>query len=142
MLDDLERHNNDTTDFRDRLPFVLDLLAGITRMIDTESRGHRTPAFAAWWSRVDRPAQHTIQEMRNAELKELEPRTSAHIEVHIGVSAADYPDLWANDGGSVTRISWVFNGGALDGQRVLVTLRDYLRKVTALLDEAERQLAL
>jgi hypothetical protein len=47
MLDDLERHSHDTTNFRDRLPFVLDLLAGVTRTIDAESSGHRTPAFAA-----------------------------------------------------------------------------------------------
>jgi hypothetical protein len=45
MLDDLERHSFDTTEFRDRIPYVLDLLAGVTRTIDDESRGHRTPQF-------------------------------------------------------------------------------------------------
>jgi hypothetical protein len=141
MLDNLERQSHDTTDFRDRLPYVLDLLAGVTRTIDTESRGQRTPAFAAWWRGVDRSVQQTIQEMRNAELKELESRTSAHIEVQIGVNASNYPDLRANDSGSVTGISWVFNGGALDGQPVLQILRDYLQQVAALLEEAERRLA-
>jgi hypothetical protein len=48
MLDDLESHKYDKTAFRDRLPYVLDLLAGVTRMIESESRGHRTPAFGAW----------------------------------------------------------------------------------------------
>jgi hypothetical protein len=140
MLADLERHSNDTTNFRDRLPFVLDLLAGATRTIDAESTGHRTPAFAAWWGSVDRSAQQTIQEMRNAELKDLVPRTSAHIEVEIGVSAANYPDLRANDGDTVTRISWAFNEGPLHGQPVLKTLHDYLQQVGELVGEAEGML--
>ena len=38
-------------------------------------------------------------------------------------------------------ISWVFTGGALHGQPVLKTLRDYLQQVTQLLEEAERKLA-
>jgi hypothetical protein len=90
---------------------VLDLLAGVTRTIDTESRGHRTPAFAAWWREVDRSAQQTMQEMRNAELKDGVSQTAAHIEVWIGASAANDPGLRANDGAAVTRISWVFDGG-------------------------------
>jgi hypothetical protein len=60
---------------------VLDLLAGVTRTIAAESSGYRTPAFGAWWEGVDRSAQQTIQEMRNAELKELVSRTAAQIEV-------------------------------------------------------------
>jgi hypothetical protein len=56
------------------------------------------------------------------------------------VSAANYPDLRTDDGGSVTRISWVFNGGALHGQLVLNTLRDYLQQVSGLVGEAEWRL--
>ena len=141
MLDDLARHSHDTTDFRDRLPYVLDLLAGVTRTIDTESRGHRKQAFAAWWGGVDRSAQQTIQEMRNAELKELVSRTAAQIEVGVNVRAADYPELPVNDSDTVTTVSWAFNGGALHGQPVLKNLRNYLQHVTALLEEAERKLA-
>jgi hypothetical protein len=140
MLDDLERHSSDTTAFRDRFPYVLDLLAGVTRTIDTESSGHRIPAFAAWWEAVDRSAQQTIQEMRNVELKDLVSRTAAHIEVEIGVSAANYPNLRANDGDTVMTISWAFDGGALHGQPVLKTLRDYLQQVGELVEEAERKL--
>jgi hypothetical protein len=93
MLTDLARHSHDTTDLRDRLPYVLDLLAGVSRTVDTESRGHRRPAFAAWWGGVDRSAQQTIHEMRNAELKEFVSRTA----------------LLVNDGDTVTTISWAFN---------------------------------
>jgi len=107
---------------------------------DGTSKRHRTPAFGAWWGAIDRSAQQTIQEMRNAELKELVPRTSAHIEVEIGVSAANHPELRATDGDTVTRISWAFNGGPLHGQPVLKTLRDYLQQVGGLIDEAEGRL--
>jgi hypothetical protein len=122
-------------------------LPGSPGMIDTETRGHRTPAFAAWWRGVDRSAQQTIQEMRNAELKKLVPRTkklvprtAAQIEVEIGVSAAKYPDRPVNDGDTVTTISWAFNGGALHGQPVLKSLRDYLQQVGELVEEAEGKL--
>jgi hypothetical protein len=140
MLDDLAHHIHDTTDFRDRLPYVLDLLAGVTRTIDTESSGHRTPAFAAWWEAIDRSAQQTIQEMRNAELKQLVSRTAAQIEVEIGLRAANYPDRAVNDGDTVTMVSWAFNGGALHGQPVLKSLRDYLLQVSELVEKAERKL--
>jgi hypothetical protein len=121
MLDDLERHRNDMTAFSDRLPYVLDLLAGVTRMIGAESSGHRTPVFGAWWGGVDRSAQEAIQEMRNAELKELVSRTAAA--------------RW------FVAVAWIFTGGALHERPVLETLRDYLQQVTALLEEAERKLA-
>ena len=42
MLDDLARHSADVDALRDRLPDVLDLLSGVTRVIDAESRGHRS----------------------------------------------------------------------------------------------------
>jgi hypothetical protein len=140
MLDDLARHTLDSVAFRDRIPYVLDLLAGVTRTIHAESSGHRTPEFGTWWASVDRSAQQSIQEMRNAELKELISRTAAHFDTHINVSAADFPDLRVNDGDTVTRVTWAFNGGALHGKPVLDTLRDYLQEVTAVLEEAERRL--
>jgi hypothetical protein len=140
MLDDLERHSHNPVAFRDRIPYVLDLLAGVTRTIHAESSGHRTPEFADWWGAVDRSAQQSIHEMRNAELKELRSLTKAQIHTVTGVSAADYPDLRVNDGDTVTRVTWVFNGGALHGQPVLKTLRDYLQQVSKLVGEAERKL--
>jgi hypothetical protein len=76
MLDDLARHSPDVDALRDRLPYVLDLLSGVTGVIDAESRGHRSMVFSTWWHTVDRSAQEAIQEMRNAELKRLESRTT------------------------------------------------------------------
>jgi hypothetical protein len=121
-------------------PHVLDLLAGVTRTINAESSGHRTPEFGAWWVTVDRSAQQVMQEMPNAELKELVTRTAGHYETEINVSAADYPDLRVNDGDTVTRVSWTFHGGGLHGKPVLETLHDYHKYVGELVDEAERKL--
>jgi hypothetical protein len=140
MLDDLGRYSADLDALRDRLPYVLDLLSGVTRSIDAESKGRRTPAFSAWWKTVDRSAQQAIKEMRNAELKELVTLTAAHIDVEINVRAADYPGRNVADGDTLTTISWVFDGGSLHGQPVFETLRDYLRHVSGLIEEAERRL--
>jgi len=82
MLDDLARHSADVDALRDRLPYVLDLLSGVTRVIDAESRGRRSTVFSAWWNTVDRSAQEAIQEMRNAELKRLESRTTTDDAQH------------------------------------------------------------
>ncbi len=79
--------------------------------------------------------------MRNAELKKLRPQTAIHLDVQVAVRAADYPDLRVNDGDSLTRIRWLFSGGAFDGQPVMETLRLYLQEVGDLLGEAERRLA-
>lgn len=45
MLEDLSQAD-DEAGFRDRLPYVLDLLAGVTRCIESESKGSRTTQFA------------------------------------------------------------------------------------------------
>jgi hypothetical protein len=140
MLDDLARHSADLEALRDRLPYVLDLLSGVTRVIDTESRGHRIPAFSAWWNTMDRSAQQAIQEMRNAELKKLKLRTTLSATTKTAIRADDYPELRVADGDTVTRISWVFDRGAFHGQPVFETLRDYLRRVTILVEEAEWRL--
>jgi hypothetical protein len=141
MLDDLVRHAHDTVALRDRIPYVLDLMDGVTRTINAESKGCRTPEFVTWWATVDRSAQQVIHEMRVAELKELRSRTASHVEVEVNVRAIDYSDLLVSDGDTVTRISWVFDGGAFHGQPVFGTLRDYLQKATELLEEAKRKLA-
>jgi hypothetical protein len=57
MLHDLAGHGADSVDFRDRIPYVLDLLAGVTRTLDAESRGDRTARFSAWWTTLDRQSR-------------------------------------------------------------------------------------
>jgi hypothetical protein len=91
MLDDLARHSHDPVDFRDRVPYVLALLAVITSTIDSESSGHRTAEFGAWWASVDRSAQRSMQEIRTAELKEQQSFTAVQVHSNTAVRAADYP---------------------------------------------------
>ena len=141
MLDDLVRYSNDPVAFRDRVPGVLALLAVVTSTIASESSGHRTAEFGTWWASVDRSAQESIQEMRTAELKEQQSFTAVHVHTRTAVRPVDYPDPRVNDGDSVATIKWAFEGGAFHGQLVILTLRDYLRQVTELVEEAERKLA-
>lgn len=110
--------------------YLLDLADGVTRMMDRETTGHRTPAFGMWWANQDRSAQQAIHEMRTAELKRLERRTHG-VMLYTNVRDADYGD-------TVTKFAWVFVGGKFHGQEVLPTLRDYLDHTEQLIDEAER----
>jgi hypothetical protein len=87
MLDDLRdaeaRHPSDQHGFTDRLPYVLDLLDEVTGLIDSCSKGHRTPAFSQWWHAVDRTKRDELHQLRVAELKRAERRTSRMIEYRI-----------------------------------------------------------
>jgi hypothetical protein len=128
----------DTTWLEDQIPYLLELAAGVTRMINEETKGRRTPAFGAWWARVDRSAQREIQEMRNAELKELVSRTQADMRTFTNVRAADYRNAPVNDGDTVVIFTWVFVGGQFHGQDVRRTLENYLDRAEQLIEEAER----
>jgi hypothetical protein len=138
MLDDLADYSNNPVAFRDRIPYVLDLLAGAPSTPRAAAIGR--PSSRRGGPTADRSAKQSIHEMRNAELKELRSLTAAQIHTVTGVSAADYPDMRVNDGDTITRVTWVFNGGASHGQPVLKTLRDYLQQVSELVGEAEERL--
>jgi hypothetical protein len=142
MLDDLSHHEDDEVAFRDRLPYVLDLLAGVTRCIDSESKGSRTTQFASWWNATDRTMQAAIQELRNAELKRAESRTVTQVKVEFippdpqPVSMDAHP-LTASQFSIVVSTSWQFTGGDLDGKPVLPTLAQYWNDVSQILAKAE-----
>ena len=135
MLAELSRHAGDEVDFRDRLPYVLDLLAGVTRCIDSESKGHRTTHFATWWSTTDRTMRNVIQELRNAELKRAESRAKQEVRVEMqrygeplaadtavkGVPM-DAKALTGSQFSIVVSTEWRFTGGDLDGRPVLPAL--------------------
>jgi hypothetical protein len=128
----------DTTWLKDQVPYLLDLAAGVTRMIDTKTSGYRTPAFAAWWAGVDRSAQREIQEMRNSELKELVSRTQADLQTLTNLRAADYQGLPVKDGDTGYLFTWVFVGGPFHGKSVVGILKRYLDHGEQLIGEAER----
>jgi hypothetical protein len=130
----------DETWREDQIPYLLELADGVTRMINEETDGRRTPAFGMWWANQDRSARDAVHEMRNAELKRLESRTHAGASSWTNVRAADYPNLRVNDGDTVTKFTWIFVGGEFHGQEVLPTLRTYLEHTERLIEEAERKL--
>ena len=145
MLDDLSRHADDEVAFRDRLPYVLDLLAGVTRCVNDESKGHRTGQFAAWWQKADRTAQAAIQELRNAELKRAESRAMAQVKVELTPPgprpvSMTVQELVANQFSIVVSTQWRFTSGDFDGKPVLPVLAEYWNEVSGILTEAENLL--
>jgi hypothetical protein len=143
MLDDLGQHVEDEVAFRDRLPYVLDLLAGVTRCVDSGSKGSRTQQFADWWSTTDRTMQTSIQELRNAELKRVESRSQPQVKVEMippdpqPVSSGDLHELIASQFSIVVSTEWRFIGGDLDGKPVLPALVQYWNDVSGILAKAE-----
>jgi hypothetical protein len=153
MLDDLSRHADDEVDFRDRLPYVLDLLAGVTRCIDSESKGRRTTQFASWWSTTDRTMGNVIRELRNAELKRAESRAKQEIRVEMhrhgeplaaNIAAKGVPmeaqALTESQFSIVVSTEWRLIGGDLDGRPVLPALAQYWNDVSDVLEQAESML--
>jgi hypothetical protein len=149
MLDDLSRREDDEVAFQDRLPYVLDLLAGVTRCINDESRGHKTAKFCDWWNTVDRTMQKAIHELRNAELKRAESRAEAEVKlefdpphlksIRTGVRM-DVEELTANQFSIIVSTQWRFIGGDLDGKSVLPALAQYWNEVSRVLATAEELL--
>ena len=134
-------HQSNEEALLDRLPYVLDLLAGVTRTIDRESKGQRTDAFAAWWSSVDRSLGKSLTDIRNSELKALESRSRLSQTTALSVKATDYPRMRVADGDTVTIITWQFVNGPLNGESVIPVLKGYLDTLGEVLRDAEEKLA-
>lgn len=151
MLDDLGRHADDEVCFRDRLPYVLDLLAGVTRCINDESKGHRSGQFSSWWKTADRTMQAAIRELRNAELKRAESRAKQEVRVEmLGPRGKPVPagalaqgarmeakSLTESQFSIVVSTEWRFAGGDLHSQPVLPALVKYWNEVGGVLTQAE-----
>lgn len=69
QLDDLEQAREDVEKYRDLLPYVLDRLLNVWRVIDTESRGRRPQAFSTWWLNQKDGNRSSVARLRNHELK-------------------------------------------------------------------------
>ncbi|WP_433498130.1 hypothetical protein ACQP1K_24995 [Sphaerimonospora sp. CA-214678] len=147
MLNDLKIYIQDEVAFRDRLPYVLDLLAGVTRSIADESKGQRSNKFSAWWNGIDRSIQKEITELRHAELKRIESRTEARVNVDL-VTPIPQPEptrmtveaLAANVIHIQVSLEWRFKGGAFDEKPVIDTLEAYWRTARDILAKAEKLL--
>jgi len=142
MMDDLTNHVEDEIAFRDRLPYVLDLLAGVTRRINEESKGRRTKQFDSWWQTTDRQMQASIQELRHAELKRAESR--ARPKIRVDFTPDPRPVTMDTDARIASRFSidvsteWHFTGGGnLDGTLALPVLAQYWKDLVGVLSKAE-----
>src|SRR4051812_27726138 len=140
-FDDLVRHQHNTLDFRDKFPYVLELLIRVSALIDKESRGQRTPGFSTWWPTAAVRFKDEITAARNAELKEYESLTGADVQVVITERSGTVPDDAVPVDGPVVTVAWRFVGGPLDKQPVLPLLGQFLTDVGQLLQDAEDYLA-
>ncbi|MBA8794065.1 hypothetical protein FHX74_001670 [Friedmanniella endophytica] len=153
MVADLSAHASSGApfEFPDRLPYVLDLLAGVRRQIN-EGLKSASPTVLAWWRSQLTPRRRAITEMRNAALKRLDQQ----------VEEAGFFQVFSSDGtikttttslmgestsqrtvpsGDVVRIStgWQFVGGIFNGEDVLRVVREELDDLAKLLVEAKRR---
>lgn len=140
MLPDLIRHSLDPVAFRDRLPYVLDLLAAVSRLIDEESKGQRTNAFSEWWRREPIPRRADLFALRHAELKALKEHAAAHWDTVINAAAKDYPGGGVADGDTVSRVVWVWADGPFVDEQVAPVLQSYFVALKGSLERAEHLL--
>jgi hypothetical protein len=152
MLTDLAEHNGsgDEHAFPDRLPYVLDLLAGVRRQINTHKP--RPPGFASWWDQQRTPHREAFNSMRHAELKRYERRSKRTAMAHTWSSAGSLTtrsaegrlisDRSVSSGETVTvSTSWKFVGDHFDGQDVLTVLQAELTDLATLIRAAESRLS-
>jgi len=151
MLADLSAHSEsrDEHAFADRLPYVLDLLAGVRRQIDKHRP--RPAEFTVWWDQQRTPRREAITSMRNAELKSYERRSQRTALTQTYSSAGSFEARTldgelvshrvVNAGDTVTVLTgWKFLGGHFDGQDVLSVLTGELTDLSTLIHVAESQL--
>ncbi len=137
MLTDLIQHAMHPVGFRDRLPYVLELLAGVSRALDEESRGRRTPPFSEWWASEPIPYRQELYSLRHAELKALKGHAAARWDTVVFARASDFPDMLVNDGDTVSRVVWYWADGPCVNEQVLPVLQRYYLSLTQAVDTAE-----
>jgi hypothetical protein len=83
-LADLEVVADDSDRFRDEFVPCIGMIQRVGSVLDEESRGHRTPAFGAFWQQTGAdPLFRSMADIRNAEFKRGEDRKSARHDVHL-----------------------------------------------------------
>lgn len=138
MLTDLIKHYGDPVGFLDRLPYVLELLLGVSRKINEESKGRRTQAFEEWWGSEPLELRRDIERLRHAELKALRQHATEHTETRTNVSAADYPAEWRiGDGDTFSSVMWFWSDGPFAGEHVPGALQRHLVDLRLALSKAE-----
>jgi len=142
MLNDLGTHSQslDEHAFSDRLPYVLDLLAGVRRQINEQ--GPVPQEFKAWWARQHNVERDAITEMRHSTLKADKRVVGPKAFSQSFCSNGYFNGRPVNSGDSVVVfLGWRFVGGHCNDQDVLPVLRNQLDDLRALLEEAETRLS-
>jgi hypothetical protein len=140
-FDELAELQHNTVDFRDKFPYVLELLIRVSALIHEQSKGQRTSAFSTWWPNAAVRFKDEITAARNAELKEYESVTRADVHVAVTDWVGTAPSDAVPAGGPVITVAWRFVGGPLHDQEVLPLLRHFLNDTGQLLQDAEDYLA-
>ena len=144
LVNALADKEDDATAFRDAVPYAVEQLDVVTSLIDKDSRGHRTPAFSAWWN-GQHPLKDALHELRNAEVKEQEKRTGRNATIQVGTvgTVVGVGNLPPKPESQPPRgwMYWTFTSGGFVNQEVLPTLRDYYdRLLNNAIPTAERLL--
>jgi hypothetical protein len=69
ILNQLPDKEGSVEEYRDLIPYALELLDNVWRTIDAESRGRRTEQFGRWWADQNTSTRDAIKRLRNYELK-------------------------------------------------------------------------
>jgi hypothetical protein len=125
--------------FEDRLPYVLDLLAGVRRQINVYIP--RIGPVAEWWKTERTASREAITEMRHAQLKRLESDAQQQVYSRTAAPAGTFKGKPTNSGDTLVWLDWKFTSGYFEGQEVLSVLFFHLTDLETLIEEAEGRLS-
>ena len=125
---DLEAMNT-AESFRDQFVETITMIRNVGSMVSNETKGHRSPAFGAWWKTTAEDALYKfVTEVRNDAFKYGERRNNVRhaITLHNIVGVSDEPVQETETSPSDYSFEVFFSGGTHDGEPVLPLLRRYL----------------
>lgn len=138
MLADLETYSQSEEAFTDRLPYVLDLLVGVRRQLD--SVVPRSGKLRAWWIDQLTSERRALSELRHAQLKRLETNEAPSREIRTNVPAGEWRGHPVNAGDTVTWIEWYFASGHHKDRPVREVLAESLLDLRQLVDDFRRRM--
>lgn len=128
-------------EYADFIPYALDRLDHVWRMIERESKGKRTAAFASWWGEQYTPSRKMLKDLRNAELKHGVPQTRKHESRFRGLGYIRVHEdrrvtIHGEDGSEVRGLTavhvetkWVFDASGLKDRPVQEVLEEAITRL-------------
>lgn len=142
----------DTVAFQDHVPYVLDLLLSVTRVMHDDL--NKQPENRVWWDAQKDGLWRELSDLRHAELKRLDRRTELNMKSYTRqiLTDDDLRDIQIDlgHGRSMAKgdtvswavgSAWFFVGDSLDSRPVLAIMRHYLDLLPQIVVEAERRLS-